>query len=80
MVVRVDPSLEPREVLDRAETFFSRREVDFSVIAHADPEDLPLIREALERGLLEALSLPAMVLDKPVAPPQLPPRHPVAAH
>lgn len=71
--LRLDPELDPDEVLSRAQRFFAGRCPGYCVwiAAHADAD---LERAALEAGLaqIDATGIPRMVLDHPLPPAAVP--------
>jgi hypothetical protein len=62
---RVDDSLDPAELLERAQAFFSAMGRGFSLWARGDaPEDRDLIAAAEAAGLGEVFAMPEMVLPR----------------
>lgn len=69
-VLRTDRSVAPAEVLERAAAFFAPRQRGFTVfIRAAFDQDL---EAALQRaGIASLMDTPCMVIEEPLAPPQL---------
>lgn len=62
---RIEDSLDPDELLERAQTFFAARERGFAVWARTDvAEDHALIGAAERAGLRAVYEMPEMVLDR----------------
>ena len=59
---RVDDDLDPGELLERARTFFSRRDRGFAIWARSAEEDRDLIAAAKRDGLKEVYAMPEMLL------------------